>query len=373
MCAKYEDISPAASPLQKSFPLSSWEMMKVLAESQDDFINPQEEEEDQELSRVVLDIVDLEGECSNLSLGWDDIGEHNTKDCDDAATSKFKVETSENEMKESPKRDISCWSKVKIREKAVLESVPIQKGDLIEFLIDDDEWFLVEVIGKGKAVGKNRNYLNVRYTDGSEGGVFIDQHQWRKVKRNREEDVKADSIVSLNRVSTGESPVVQLQRMKVTEDEILVSENGLVGLVGPRSPLGNVHLRKKGRKKERSRNKSKNLPKHNNTVSTAAIENATNQPNNNNHTKTTNQTSKSIETLTKLNSHASFIRKGDTLEYLVKVKGEADIWFQVKILGRGRAGGKNRNYLNIRYRDGSEGGVFINKHLWRINNKHADS
>ena len=38
--------------------------------------------------------------------------------------------------------------------------------------------FKVEVLSKGKSSGRNKNYLNVRYADGSLGGVFIDKHQW---------------------------------------------------------------------------------------------------------------------------------------------------------------------------------------------------
>ena len=58
----------------------------------------------------------------------------------------------------------------------------IKRGDMIEYRVGQGEahhWFRVLVTGKGKATGKNRNYLNLRYADGSEGGVYIDQHQWR--------------------------------------------------------------------------------------------------------------------------------------------------------------------------------------------------
>ena len=41
----------------------------------------------------------------------------------------------------------------------------------------------MEVTGRGKLGGKNQNYLNVKYSDGSEGGVYIDKHQWRIVRR----------------------------------------------------------------------------------------------------------------------------------------------------------------------------------------------
>merc|ERR550517_1695698 len=66
---------------------------------------------------------------------------------------------------------------------AASQAVPIHKGDLIEFMISDRTWFLVEVTARGKLGGKNQNYLNVKYSDGSEGGVYIDKHEWRIVKR----------------------------------------------------------------------------------------------------------------------------------------------------------------------------------------------
>ena len=44
--------------------------------------------------------------------------------------------------------------------------VPIHRGDLIEFLVGERTWFLVEVTGRGKLGGKNQNYLNVRYRCG---------------------------------------------------------------------------------------------------------------------------------------------------------------------------------------------------------------
>merc|ERR1712106_560000 len=134
MCAKYEDISPAASPQQKLPLLSSQEMRNVLAELQDDSILPQEEEEEEtEFSRVLGEIPDLEGDCSILSLGWnEDIGLEKGESVEEEAKGSYtfslepKVgESSESERKESPKKDISCWSKVKTREKALPEPVPI--------------------------------------------------------------------------------------------------------------------------------------------------------------------------------------------------------------------------------------------------------
>ena len=48
----------------------------------------------------------------------------------------------------------------------------------------------MEVLSKGKSSGKNKNYLNIRYTDGSVGGVFIDKHEWRIIKRTDEASEK---------------------------------------------------------------------------------------------------------------------------------------------------------------------------------------
>ena len=44
---------------------------------------------------------------------------------------------------------------------------------------DAAEWFEVDVFGKGKKGGRNENYLNIRYTDGSEAGINILNHEWR--------------------------------------------------------------------------------------------------------------------------------------------------------------------------------------------------
>ena len=44
--------------------------------------------------------------------------------------------------------------------------------------------FQVEVLSKGKSSGRNKNYLNVRYADGSQGGVFINKHQWSFISKS---------------------------------------------------------------------------------------------------------------------------------------------------------------------------------------------
>ena len=55
------------------------------------------------------------------------------------------------------------------------------------------------------------------------------------------------------------------------------------------------------------------------------------------------------------------------------VKGE-DIVFRVSVISKGKSSGRNKNYLNVRYSDGSTGGVFINKHQWSfISQDQTDS
>ena len=61
----------------------------------------------------------------------------------------------------------------------------IKKGDLIEYKAGEgveEQWFRVMVTSKGKSTGRNRNYINLRYADGSEGGVYINHHEWRFVE-----------------------------------------------------------------------------------------------------------------------------------------------------------------------------------------------
>ena len=56
---------------------------------------------------------------------------------------------------------------------------------------EETEWFEVEVFGKGKSGGRNERYLNIRYTDGSEAGIHIDEYQWR-LKESDEISVEKD-------------------------------------------------------------------------------------------------------------------------------------------------------------------------------------
>ena len=63
----------------------------------------------------------------------------------------------------------------------------IKRGDLIEYKAGEgaeEQWFRVLVTSKCKSTGRNRNYINLRYADGSEGGVYINHHEWRFVEVN---------------------------------------------------------------------------------------------------------------------------------------------------------------------------------------------
>ena len=66
----------------------------------------------------------------------------------------------------------------------------MQKPSKTSYFQSKDLIFRVEVLSKGKSSGENKNYLNIRYTDGSVGGVFIDKHEWRIIKRTDEASEK---------------------------------------------------------------------------------------------------------------------------------------------------------------------------------------
>jgi len=217
--------------------------------------------------------------------------------------------------------------------------VPIHKGDLIEFLVGDKTWFLVDVTGRGKIGGKNQNYLNVRYTDGSEGGVFIDQHQWRIVSRQR--DLGGEECMPS---ATGAAPInTRLHRVTVeipssTEADTTTDEDDdAQELSGPREPKESVIIsRKRKRRKRRDRPRSRKI----------SVEETSFHPSNS-------------------------IKKGDIVEFLVKEKKGDDLKFKVEVLSKGKSSGRNKNYLNVRYADGSVGGVFIDRHEWRVIKKSS--
>ena len=348
MCAKYEDVSAKASSPQKLPMLSNQEMRQVL----DDVLESEEHAPiDEDLSGVLGYLPDLEEDCSILSLGLEDSTESEKEEtAEDKKSTTVIADTDAGEgssqvvSKLSPSKDSGCWSKVKTKESPV--HVPIQKGDMIEFLVENKTWFLVEVTGRGKVGGKNRNYLNVKYDDGSEGGVFIDRHQWRFAERKEVlEEVRSDCSVRLHRVSVGDPcSITQLGQDEAkamsTDDDILVSE------LGPSTdectPVAMPCPR------ERRRRKRRKLATRYATQSEQQDENI------GHHTK---------------GNPASLLRKGDIIEFLVEENDDdepEDTWFTVEVLGRGKASGRNRNYLNVRYKDKSEGGVFIDRHQWRL-------
>ena len=67
----------------------------------------------------------------------------------------------------------------------ILRRTSLQRPHIFQ---SKDLIFRVEVLSKGKSSGKNKNYLNIRYTDGSVGGVFIDKHEWRIIKRGASDE-----------------------------------------------------------------------------------------------------------------------------------------------------------------------------------------
>ena len=178
---------------------------------------------------MLAEIPDLEGDYSELSLGFNEelcLGQETsltpsqssslhtppstslpstpTKESTKKEPSKTpsKIESNKSPPNPSPDKVVPKEeeSTLSLTAPVLSPAVPIHRGDLIEFLVSDKTWFLVEVTGRGKLGGKNQNYLNVKYQDGSEGGVFIDQHQWRIVKRKEflidESPEAAGAIVS---------------------------------------------------------------------------------------------------------------------------------------------------------------------------------
>ena len=240
MCDKFPE-DPGDNDLSKSQIsrpqlLSSLEMRNVLsglgnesmADNTDNTEDEEEEEEESEFQKVLAEIPDLEGDYSELSLGFNeelclgnqvfhqdnsqqtlntppatDILQPESEKSSTSADAKEEKKTLvekvvkfvETESSQNPSNipnpaensSLSEASSSAARNAGLTVSfpppVPIHKGDLIEFLVGDRTWFLVEVTGRGKIGGKNQNYLNVRYSDKSEGGVFIDQHEWRIVRR----------------------------------------------------------------------------------------------------------------------------------------------------------------------------------------------
>jgi len=347
MCAKYEDVSAKASSPQKLPMLSNQEMRQVL----DDVLESEDHAPiDEDLSGVLGYLPDLEEDCSILSLGLDDKTESEKEETTEDKESTIVTDdrdagegSSKVVNKLSPSKDSTCWNKVKTKDSPV--PVPIQKGDMIEFLVENKTWFLVEVTGRGKVGGKNRNYLNVKYDDGSEGGVFIDRHQWRFAERKEVlEEVRNECSVRLHRVTVGDPcEIIQLvqdvPKDMSTDEDILVSEHE--PLKDESSPIAipcSTERRRRKRRKLATINSKQGEPQDERLS---------------HHTK----------------NPASLLRKGDIIEFLVEENNEEepeDTWFTVEVLSRGKASGRNRNYLNVRYKDNSEGGVFIDRHQWRL-------
>jgi len=369
-----EILKPASKPVL----LSSDEMRRVLDDLGKE--ENEEEEEESEFDRVLADMPDVDADYSELSLGFNEelcIGNSLTGDgvntspsiidhpnaearsivspssssslsasstlvkatplnVTSSITSTSSILKSDQENQERPELDQELT--LSTNSSLISPPVPIHKGDLIEFLVGDKTWFLVDVTGRGKIGGRNQNYLNVRYSDGSEGGVFIDQHQWRMVSRQREIGEECTPSVP------GAAPInTRLHRVTVeipssTEAETTTDEDEEAQeLSGPREPKESVIIsRKRKRRKRRDRPRSRKI----------SVEETSYHPSNS-------------------------IKKGDIIEFLVKEKKGDDLKFKVEVLSKGKSSGRNKNYLNVRYADGSVGGVFIDRHEWRIIKKDS--
>ena len=201
----------ASSAASKPLLLTSRQMRKVLDDLGADSVaeNKSEAEEDEdcgeeetEFSRVLAEIPDLEGDYSELSLGFSEelclassCGPGPALDTAPAPPPLLlQAEASAGDQTEAGQKLLRLAQKVVVhktvpdeggrpgsscssppvmspadtagQEKAAPQLPPavnIHRGDLIEFLVGERTWFLVEVTGRGKLGGKNQNYLNVRY------------------------------------------------------------------------------------------------------------------------------------------------------------------------------------------------------------------
>ena len=206
----------ASSAASKPLLLTSRQMRKVLddlgADSVTENKSETEEEDDEcgeeetEFSRVLAEIPDLEGDYSELSLGFSEelclassCGPGPALDTAPAPAPPpllLQAEASAGDQTEAGQKLLKLAQKVVVHktvpdeggrpgsscssppaavmspadtaglEKAAPQLPPavnIHRGDLIEFLVGERTWFLVEVTGRGKLGGKNQNYLNVRY------------------------------------------------------------------------------------------------------------------------------------------------------------------------------------------------------------------
>ena len=248
---KYPDPEEGSS--KKMMPLSSYEMRKVLEEVEEVGIGEEERcevgelEEENEFSRVLAEMPDLEGDYGDLSLGFNEelcfgpaLSESDQSKAVSITTEKKPVQLTvaekvSSETTRSPSlstaESTSQDGEGEERGGERVSAVPIHRGDLIEFMITDRTWFLVEVTGRGKLGGKNQNYLNVRYSDGSEGGVYIDKHEWRIVKRKDLDpaDSPEQDKIRLHRVTVDLPPLEEFStetETTTTDDDEAISGGG---------------------------------------------------------------------------------------------------------------------------------------------------
>ena len=253
MSDKYLD--PQESSSKKLIPMTSLEMRKVLEDVEDERAEDLEDEEEQsEFSRVLAEMPDLEVDYGDLSLGFNEelcfgpaTGDDGQSKSVSVTTERKDVEPTERMEDTEVSEDITMTEKGEVEvlaAQAASQAVPIHKGDLIEFMISDRTWFLVEVTARGKLGGKNQNYLNVKYSDGSEGGVYIDKHQWRIVKRKEvglEDSTDQSTILPTLKVT------VDLPAQEETETTTDTDDCGLTEQ--DKQKVGHTRKRKRSRRK----------------------------------------------------------------------------------------------------------------------------
>lgn len=105
-------------------------------------------------------------------------------------------------------------------------SLPKVKGEKISYKVgegDSADWFEVEVFGKGKVGTRNESYLNLRYADGSEAGVFIDKHEWRRTDDEEQNTPVTEVIEAANANRNVNEEVTEVETVPEVYEEAFVT------------------------------------------------------------------------------------------------------------------------------------------------------
>ena len=117
-----------------------------------------EEEEEENLARPSTSGMILFSTLGGPSSRQQHVRREEEEEEEDGHTSGEGVESNSRRGARQPARKRKRWAR---REPGDV----LKRGDMLEYLVedgDDETWFKVEVMGKGKAKGRNRNYINLK-------------------------------------------------------------------------------------------------------------------------------------------------------------------------------------------------------------------